>query len=297
MRPMSLVVVLLLNALVVTPARAQAPQAWVVEVQPRSVSQPLAAGIVRGGGEQPVLLWQPLYAGDHLFARGSGAMLVIELSTQERVTLDPDHRREFTVEGDSNLLSALLPTLTNNMRWSNSAQLKNIQVPRDSIGRGDGKQPLTVLNSVRDPLKFSSSGGPLWVGWSGGQAPFKVVIETAGQDLAAMAVCDHIGSVDCVREATLSPAGNLPATFTMKITDATGAVVVRHGVVASGEAGSPGPNSSPRDVDQFSAIVAMVDRGGGRAWALEAARRLVPPQAKFPPARAMLDGLRDGLLP
>lgn len=283
--------ILMIGWLAATPLSAQTPQAWIVDIQPRTASVPLTAGYVRNGVERRALLMEPLYAGDVLFTRSPEAKIVVELPDRVRRTID-SAANNYSIEGASNAFSKLVSAFSSNMRWSNSAQLTEVQRPMDSIGRGEDSGPLELFKGVRDPLKLTATPIPLWLGWRGGKPPFRIEIVANGEVVAKAAIC----SADkCVREAIIALPQPMPAAFTITVSDAAGSKVDRQAVVAASDLGPPAPSTD--DIDRFTAIVAMVDRGGGRAWSLEAARALAPIATTFPAARAMLDGFRDGLLP
>jgi hypothetical protein len=283
-------------------AWAQAPQAWIVEVQPRVPASPLASGIARNGKEKPALLLEPLYAGDRLFARDPAARIVIETADRERITIDSLHPT-YTVEGASGALASTVEALSLTMKWANSAQLARVARPVDSIGRTtndeagneENSNPMALLENTRDPLKIAPIGGPLWIGWSGGKPPFRITLSDGSQEPLSVLACEG-HETSCPREVVLILPSPPPALATLTVVDATGSNVTRK-LAAITEKAPPPVKADLADIDQLIAIVEIVDRGGGRAWSLEAARRLLPLADRFPPARAMLDGFRDGALP
>lgn len=158
------------------PALAQggkAPAGYVVAIALAGADQ---TAIVRGGQELVPRLMMPLYAGDVVLVRDPASRIGLEVGAGERIEVVASARYE--VKGE-------IPTGEDSWRV--------ITAVAGILGGGDGGEvpKNMVSNSEEGALKLPMAvPGPnflvkgerkLWLAWTGGKAPFKLIVDVDGR--------------------------------------------------------------------------------------------------------------------
>jgi hypothetical protein len=159
-----------------TPALAQdgkTPAGYVVAIA-------LAGGdktaIVRDGRELVPKLMMPLYAGDIVFVRDPASRIDLEIGAGEQVAVEAPARYE--VKGE-------IPTGED--AWSVIQAVAGIlgggeteEIPENMVAKGGGGE-LKMPMAVRGPNFLVKGGRKLWLAWTGGTAPFKLIVDVDGR--------------------------------------------------------------------------------------------------------------------
>ena len=159
----------LLACLVVPPVAAAAPKAaggYVVSV---ALAGEDAAAILRSGTELVPKLMMPLYDGDIIDVRNRDSRLAIETAAGSIEIAGGQKPYELkgeipTVKGATALLSAVAETLSEKLPAA--------------------KQEATALElamAVKGPNFLVAGDRRLWLAWTGGTAPFKLIVEVDGR--------------------------------------------------------------------------------------------------------------------
>jgi hypothetical protein len=273
------------------------PAGVVLDYQPRAMkSGKPAIYILRAGKRYPVREHEILYSGDTFEFEPVGdttPSVTALIDADTKVTISPDKPKlpDKSWAG----LEQLLPRLMSAYRWINSSGAGASEGPRNAVSRGDDEEmPLSALPRTHGRLALSGSTQmPLWIGWTGGKPPFKVATLASGKTLGEVDVCAD-AAVACVREATVPASVEGPITLQISTAENKSWSVVlerRDTMSASGSIAA-----AAGDLGQFLAAIDLLDEGRGE-MVLESARILAAMQSRYPPARAVLDHIRDGVIP
>ncbi|MFO0993394.1 MAG: hypothetical protein U1E67_15860 [Hyphomicrobiales bacterium] len=152
--------------------------AHVVEVE--LAGEDLAKGtvIVREGTEHKPQIWMPLYDGDIVFVRDPKSRVLIDYGEGGRIEVGSKAMR-VTVSAETahggetwGLITAIGSLL---------AGEEDEEVPANLISKGDDGA-LQVPGANRTPNNLLRGDQPVWVAWSGGEAPFIVKLEVSGKE-------------------------------------------------------------------------------------------------------------------
>jgi hypothetical protein len=274
-----------------------APAGVVIDIQSPDATKTPAIKIKRGDKFYPLRQQEILYAGDELiFPPDAGDKTKVEVlvDAKQRVTLDP--RKPKLPNTAWSGFEGILPTLVSAYRWLNSGTDEG-GLPRNAVSRDvSSERPPTVLPGAQGKLIISTRADPpVWIGWTDGEAPFKVSLSNQGKVIAQVVICADVNSTDdCAREALLSnlPTGSDPIELKVTASDRQNwtATLSREADATASDKNDLG------DLGTFLAAVDLLDRGHGE-YALESARTLASIRGQYPPARALLERIRKGEIP
>lgn len=274
----------------------------VVDYSPRTAAAGnMPVTILRNGASLPVKEHELLYEGDRiLFAEGAGPKAYVKalVDKEEEIILDPGHN---TVPKQRwPFLQSLAPKLLSAYRWVNTPAGVDNSEPRNALSRGgnDEEDDLTIFPKASETLTVSDdSKDPLWVGWTGGNPPFSVSIVQDGKVLQQVDVCKDGSEARCLREATLSAVSAATGTLTLSVRSSDGALwsrkVKKASIAADKKLASPDQLGS---LGVFLRATELLDRDAG-AYMLESARELATISSVYPPARTLLDNMKNGQVP
>lgn len=192
--------------LISAPAQAQrAPAGYVVSVA-------LAAGdttaIVRDGREMAPRLMMPVYDGDVVFLRDRESRVTVEVGDGDRIVIGGELAR-YDVKGEiatGDDAWAILSAISEILGGEN-----NEQVPDNMVAKGDGGA-LKLPMAVPGPNFLARGERGVWLAWTGGKAPFKVIVEVDGRTRVFQSIRQREFTVDV-------PAGD-PKRFEVVLKDA-----------------------------------------------------------------------------
>jgi hypothetical protein len=285
------------------PARADARLVGVViDFQPHKplAGKPLIS-IKRNGQLYPVREQELIYEGD-LFvfdpAAGPRAYVKALIGAKKEITFDSEHVTP-PVQGWP-ILQTLLPRLTDAYRWINSRTTAEASEPQNAIGRGDDTEAdaLSVLPNVHGGLVIADSEDkPLWIGWRGGTPPFRLSVAVPGKEAFVRMVCDGVAETACVRESLLEFGDQRAESLQVSIFSSDGGLwtetIHRQPVKWAGDLSD---TSELGSLGTYLRATELLDRGNGE-FVLESARQLASIAHEYPPARVLLDQIREGSVP
>jgi hypothetical protein len=258
-----LLVVFLLH---IVPAQAadREPVAHVVEIELAGEDLAKGTAIVRQGEELRPAIWMPLYDGDIVFVRDPKSRVLIDYGTGGRVEIG-ESAMWVTVNGETahgGETWGLIRSL-GGLLWGEEGE----EVPANLISKGD-EDTLSVPIANRTPNNILHSGGPVWIAWGGGAAPFSVALDVNGKSQA-------LGSQDA-REAHFDIPKDAGQRLAIVITDAKQRSVrvplrLRDALPAAPSEIAVG--KAPDGLAPALAAAWLADQDDG-AWRIEAARML-----------------------
>ncbi|MCB1377658.1 MAG: hypothetical protein KDK89_04720 [Alphaproteobacteria bacterium] len=177
MRALTIALALVMSLVVAGRAVAEpAPAGYVVAVALQGEDSHHVANVVREGAERSAKLMMPLYAGDVVFVRDPASRIDIELGGGERVTLGGNVMRH-DVAGEID---------TEDDTWSIIAAIGGIlggdkeqTAPDNMVAKGD-EATLAIPMGRRSGNLVLSDQRLLWLGWTGGEAPFTLRVSGVG---------------------------------------------------------------------------------------------------------------------
>ena len=270
----------------------------VLDFQPRRlVTGKPAIAILRNATSYPVREHEIIYQGDQfVFDKSLAADAHVDVLTgsDSVVTVKAAHPELPASTWPS--LRNVAAKLVTAYRWINSSSGEDKSVPRSAISRGD--KMFAVLPGVRAKLTISDKGNaPLWIGWSGGKAPFVVTLSKDDKKISELHICEHSAEADCIHEAVFQNIGDGAEPLQLSVVSAQGAswsrTLSRTPIVTD----ATGPNGS--DLGKLAIFLRgteLLDKGRGD-FILESARTFVEIAKSYPPARVMLDEIREGKVP
>ena len=272
-----------------TPSFAADREAVAHIVEVALAGEDLAKGtvVVREGAELKPQIWMPLHDGDIVFVRDPKSQVLVDYGAGGRVEVGGKAMR-VTVSADTahggetwGLITAIGSLL---------AGEDDEEVPANLISKGE-ESALQVPGANRTPNSLLRGEAPVWVAWSGGAAPFTVMLDAGG------------------KESPLTPSGEREARFdipkdagqrvTLIITDA-GKRSVRVPFRLRDKLPAPPPEVSGANAPEglapalLAAWLAGQDDG---AWRLEAARMLRNADGDKPEFKRLSDALLAGWRP
>jgi hypothetical protein len=274
----------------------------VVDYSPRTVpAGKTPISILRNGESVPVKEHELLYEGDRLVfadAPGSKAYVRALVDKTEEIILDPAHS---TVPNQRwPLLQSLAPKLLSAYRWVNAPAGVDNAEPRNALSRGgeDDVDDLAIFPKARETLTISdNSKEPLWIGWMGGNPPFSVSITQDGKVLQQVDVCKDGSEAGCMREATLPAVASAAGPLTLSVRSSDGASWSRQVKRASIAADDKLATANQLgNLGVFLRATELLDRDAD-AYMLESARQLATISSVYPPARTLLDNMKNGQVP
>jgi hypothetical protein len=154
-----------------------------------------------------------------------------------------------------------------------------------------------VLSDSRGTLIISdSSRDPLWLGWEGGSPPFTLTASSRGKLLVKSAICEKAADKACKREGIVDVNG-AEGDIELSLASSDGKSwtheIKRNPIAWTGDLADV---SAAGKLGRFLRATDLLDRGHGQ-YVLESARELAAIAPSFPPARILLDQIRDGKLP
>jgi hypothetical protein len=239
--------------------------------------------IVRDGQELVPKLMMPLYAGDIVFVRDPASRIGLEIGGGEKIEVVAAER--FEVRGE-------IPTGED--AWSVIAAVVGIlgggegeEIPENMVTRGEDGA-LQMPMAVRGPNFLVKGGRTLWLAWTGGAAPFKLIVDVDGraQPFAGIAA----------REFELQIPAKAVDRFNVTIRDAAGGTArvvfrFRNALPEMPQAlRDAGPGESV-DALLLAAWLTTLHEGD---WSVEAAQILRQRAGGDPAAAALLDRIVRG---
>lgn len=154
-------------------AAAATPAGYIVEIELAGEDASGKTSVIRDGAELPVKLLMPVFDGDTIFVRDSASRIALELDEGEMVTMGGALLR-YNVTGELatgddtlSLLAAIADALGGDDGTS---------VPENMVSKGDhGILSMPLAN--RGANFVERGDGRLWLGWTGGTAPFQLTVE------------------------------------------------------------------------------------------------------------------------
>jgi hypothetical protein len=235
-------------------------------IEAELVGEDLAKGtaVVRDGTELKPQIWMPLYDGDVVFVRDPQSHVLVDYGSGGRVEVGGKAMR-VTVSADTahggetwGLITAIGSLLVGE---------EDEEVPANLISKGDDGS-LMVPGANRTPNYLLRGEAPVWVAWSGGTAPFSVVLETGGKATAL--------DPSNEREVRFDIPPSAPQRMTLIVTDAGKRSVRVSFRLRDALPMAPAEVSGEKSPEGlapalFAAWLASQDDG---AWRIEAARML-----------------------
>jgi hypothetical protein len=272
----------------------------VLDFQPHKVDGRPGVMIEHGGDKHRLREHELIYEGDRIIfdravdpKKGEVDVLVDSVKT---VTIKPDNP---TLPERSSFLQSLMPELLVAYRWINPANGSENEL-RNALSREGAAEveDLSVLPHTHDHLTISrAGGGPVWIAWKGGLAPFTISLEEKGKSNRQIIVCGDKKITTCARETTFEdvPDGDQPITLTVKSSDgeAWSRSIAREAISWQG---SLADTTKLGDLGTFLRATDLLNRDPNR-YVLETARELVSIAPNYPPARMLLDRIQAGRLP
>lgn len=133
--------------------------------------------VIREGKDKEAKLMMPLYADDVVALRDPASKVTIEVSsgeTKEVTGRDPRFKVSGEVEtGDDawSLLTAVAGVIGGE---------EEVAVPDNMASRGD-ENKLEIPMAVHGPNFITADTRKLWLAWSGGKGPYKVIVDVDGR--------------------------------------------------------------------------------------------------------------------
>ncbi|MFA5955112.1 hypothetical protein [Hyphomicrobium sp.] len=270
----------------------------VIDFSPReAVKGKRLFSIDREGRPYAVKENEIVYEGDTInFAEGANpndTFVEILVAADKVIKLKPP-KGELPAQ-EWSLLQVLWPRLASAYRWINSPSSDESKL-ENALSRGDDNA-LSVLPNLRRPLVISdASDKPLWLGWSGGIPPFTLTVAAQGKQLSQTVVCANTKPAECVREATIQIGradGDIQLALTSGDHTTWTQMVARKPIAWKADLADVAPLGK---LGPFLRATDLLDRGHGE-FVLESARELAPVSSSYPPARSMLNQIRDGQIP
>jgi hypothetical protein len=273
----------------------------VIDYSPRGkISGKAAIAIKREGKLYPVREQEIIYEGDSFVfdpAGGAGAFVRALVDARNEVRFDPHNVQVPSQRWP--FLQTLFPKLLTAYRWVNDTTSSEEAGPLNAISRGDDETKLLeVLPNYRGKLFISDIGKePLWIGWKGGTPPFTLIAQSPGKTVVKSVVCDGVAEEKCVREGTLDLGGDAGEAVQVTINSSDGSSwtrsITRKSVTSPTDVADA---AQLGDLGTFLLATELLDRGHGE-FVLESARKLEAISKSYPPARVLLDMIRDGHVP
>lgn len=154
-----------------------APAGYIMSIDLRGQDEALKTAIVREGQELAPKLMMPLYEKDVIFLRDPASRIGIEVNGGEEKQITGTDAR-FEVSGQ---------VATGDDAWSLIAAVAAViggkdepPVPDNMVSRGDENE-LKIPMAVRGPNFIPNDMRKLWIAWSGGKGPYKVIVDVDGR--------------------------------------------------------------------------------------------------------------------
>jgi hypothetical protein len=155
----------------------QVPAGYIMSIDLHGEDQSAKTAILREGKELTPKLMMPLYEKDVVFLRDPESKIAIETGGGEaKEVTGKDARFEVTGEVE-----------TGDDAWSLIAAVAGViggeeeeAVPDNMASRGDENE-LKIPMAVRGPNFITTDMDKMWLAWSGGKAPYKVIVDVDGR--------------------------------------------------------------------------------------------------------------------
>lgn len=153
------------------------PSGYVLSIDLKGEDAVKKTAILRQGNELAPKLMMPLYEKDVIFLRDAQSSIAVEVNGGEEKTITGMGAR-FEVVGE---------VATGDDAWSLIAAVAGViggaeekAIPDNMAARGDVND-LKIPMAVRGPNFLTVETRKLWLAWSGGKAPYKVIIDVDGR--------------------------------------------------------------------------------------------------------------------
>jgi len=261
--------------------------AHIVEVELAGEDLAKGTAVVREGAEHKPQIWMPLYDGDIVFVRDSKSHILVDYGAGGRVEVGGKAMR-VTVSAETahggetwGLITAIGSLLSGE---------EDEEVPANLISKGE-ESVLQVPAANRTPNNLLRSEAPVWVTWSGGAAPFTIILDAGGGETVLTESSEREVRFDIPKDAgermtlTITDAGKRSMRVSFRLRD-------RLAAVPAGVESADAPEGlAPALV---AAWLAGQDDG---AWRLEAVRMLRTADAGKPEFKRLSDALLAGWRP
>jgi hypothetical protein len=280
-----ILLILLATAFCFSPARTEpAPAAFVTAINLKGADLDEGTAIRRGAEELRPRLLMPLFAGDVVFLRDPGSRIVLEGETGEETEITGAVAR-FEVKGGGTADSGFWGMLG---VVADAVSGDEDEVAPDNMMSRDTDDVIDVPMAARAGNQLVRDGGPVWLAWQGGKAPYRVRI-AAGE---AATMQDNITE----KEVSFDLPDTASRRIKITIEDAGGRrATVMFRLV--GKRPEP-PFAVTHDADEsgatrlaYAAWLTGVDDG---IWSAEAARLLREDKQRNPAAELLLRRIADG---
>jgi hypothetical protein len=262
----------------------QTPAGYVMSVELHGEDAAQKTAIIREGKELPPKLMMPLYAKDVIFLRDGESRIGIEFDGGTEKEIAGANAR-FEVKGE---------VATGDDAWSLISAVAAViggdegeAVPDNMVARGSANE-LKIPMAVHGANFLVGDGAPLWLAWSGGKAPYTVVVEAGGRSTEH----DKIA----VQELEFAPPPPSTKRFTVTVKDAEGRAAT---VVMRYHNGLPQPGSSfkgklPQGEAKGLVYAAWLTGLHDGDWSIEAAQLLRKRPATDTQAKILLEKIVQG---
>ena len=274
------------------------PTGIVLDYKPRHPATAEPAITIKNNGQvRPIRDHEIIRGGDHfIFADGLSRTAFVRVLVGANAWVDLTPSQPDLPSHSWPSLQALVPSLVAAYRWINTASSSEKPALRSALSRGD--EVFSILPKVQVKLIISNRGtAPLWLGWRGGQPPFSVSATSGGKTLSQQSVCEQAAPPACVREALISAPAAGDDPLTIVVTSADGGswsqTLTRRTIKPRAAAASA---DDLGNLGRLLEATELLDRGHGD-YVLESARLLAEIAKDYPPARILLDRIRDGDVP
>jgi len=261
--------------------------AHIVEVELAGEDLVKGTVIVREGGEQKPQIWMPLYDGDIIFVRDPKSHVLVDYGSGGRVE----------VGGKAMRVTVSAETAHGGETWGLITSIGSLlageedeEVPANLISKGE-ESALQVHAANRTPNNLVLGEGPVWVAWTGGAAPFKVTLESGGQEAIVTPSGEREVQFDIPKETgqratlTITDAAKRSVRVPFRLRDKLPVPPSRLSTEAAPDGLEPA---------LFAAWLAGQDNG---AWRIEAARLLRNADGGKPEFKRLADALLAGWRP
>ena len=262
-------------------ATSGTPAGYVVSIALAGEDATSKTAVVRGGAELPVKLMMPVLSGDTVFLRDAASRIRLEMGDGEVVEVGGGLPR-FEVKGEID---------TGDDAWSVIAAIGDVLgggdgtpvAPDNMVSRSDeGALAMPLARRGTNYILTDQDG--LWLGWTGGVAPFQISIDG---NMAMSAVQD--------RQAAVMLAGGQAERIDVLVQDARGHRVQLRLKRAAALPDLPkGIEAKPPGITGRLALAGWLTGAGEGAWRLAAAQVLSEVSDREPAAAALLDAMRQG---
>lgn len=278
----SLVFTLALAALFAVPAAAEpAAAAYITALELKGADSSEGTAIKRNGALLRPKLLMGLYAGDEIFLREAGSRIAIEAADGVEHVISGANARFTVTDVPGDGLWGILDAVSDAISGGTDEA-----IPDNMMTRDDG-QALRIPMAIKGANHIVRNGGPIWIAWSGGTAPFRMSV-SAGETVTL-----RDGLIE--REASIDLPPAAKSRFRVKVEDAGGRTdTILFRIEEKRPEPPTGDGSSSGGVMKDIAYAAWLTGLEDGSWSIEAALLLKPHASGNAAARLLLARIAEG---